>query len=391
MRTESWHGIDPDGIEKSAEDLDRQREAILESDDALRDLRAELDRVTGALDELIGRIAILAERIEGLDGGFTAIVERKDQVVGEIERIERGQSVVLTEDQAAFPSGRLSGDLETTDRAEFRGALARLRKDLGESGRVAREKAEDARKLLEASFQRYLDAWPNPNLSASIENYPSFRTILDTILATGLHERREEWSKRLTDWSGQDPVPLAGAFSTAIEDIEERLEPVNEILGKLPFGARRGRLKIDLHELHRDDIIKFKRELAAVSRVNTGGFSVEEVQAWFARLRGFMGKIREDAGKNRREYFLDVRRHIEITAVSFDDQGREIATYATLGGKSGGESQELVAFIVGAALRFQLGDGAARSSRGHRKTLDALFRVPGCGNLTVGQASPNET
>jgi Putative exonuclease SbcCD, C subunit len=36
--------------------------------------------------------------------------------------------------------------------------------------------------------------------------------------------------------------------------------------------------------------------------------------------------------------------------------GVDVATYVSLGGKSGGETQELVAFIVGAALRFQLGD-----------------------------------
>ena len=32
------------------------------------------------------------------------------------------------------------------------------------------------------------------------------------VTPTGLHERRQEWTKRLTDWSGQDLVPLAGAF-----------------------------------------------------------------------------------------------------------------------------------------------------------------------------------
>jgi hypothetical protein len=74
---------------------------------------------------------------------------------------------------------------------------------------------------------------------------------------------------RLTDWFGQDLAPLASAFGPAIEDIRDRLEPVNAILAKLPFA---------------------------------------------------------------------------------------------LGGKSGGESQELVAFIVGAALRFQLGDEAPRTS-----------------------------
>ncbi|NYG57078.1 uncharacterized protein YPO0396, partial [Nocardioides daedukensis] len=49
--------------------------------------------------------------------------------------------------------------------------------------------------------------------------------------------------------------------------------------------------------------------------------------------------------------------HVEISAERFDHVTGELkATYRTLGEKSGGESQELVAFIVGSALRFRLGD-----------------------------------
>ncbi len=61
-------------------------------------------------------------------------------------------------------------------------------------------------------------------------------------------------------------------------------------------------------------------------------------------------------GTISRDTYLDVRKHVEITAVRVNTVGIEVATYASLGGKSGGETQELVAFIVGAALRYQLGD-----------------------------------
>ena len=58
-----------------------------------------------------------------------------------------------------------------------------------------------------------------------------------------------------------------------------------------------------------------------------------------------------------RDRLLDVRRHVEISAERYDSLTGELtATYRTLGEKSGGESQELVAFIVGSALRFRLGD-----------------------------------
>src|SRR3546814_18784383 len=62
-------------------------------------------------------------------------------------------------------------------------------------------------------------------------------------------------------------------------------------------------------------------------------------------------------GVSERGRLLDVRRHVEISAERFDHVTGELkATYRTLGEKSGGESQELVAFIVGSALRFRLGD-----------------------------------
>src|SRR3546814_14821975 len=67
--------------------------------------------------------------------------------------------------------------------------------------------------------------------------------------------------------------------------------------------------------------------------------------------------FRSAVGVSERDRLLDVRRHVEISAERFDHVTGELkATYRTLGEKSGGESQELVAFIVGSALRFRLGD-----------------------------------
>src|SRR3546814_13059993 len=67
--------------------------------------------------------------------------------------------------------------------------------------------------------------------------------------------------------------------------------------------------------------------------------------------------FRSAVGVSERDRLLDVRRHVEISAERFDHVTGELkATYRTLGEKSGGESQELVAFIVRSALRFRLGE-----------------------------------
>ncbi|QYF74538.1 SbcC/MukB-like Walker B domain-containing protein [Cryobacterium sp. PAMC25264] len=78
-------------------------------------------------------------------------------------------------------------------------------------------------------------------------------------------------------------------------------------------------------------------------------------------------------GESDRDLLLDVRRHVEITAVRTTPDGVEVSTYSSLGGKSGGESQELVAFVVGAALRFQLGDESRTRPRFAPVFLDEGF------------------
>jgi uncharacterized protein YPO0396 len=247
------------------------------------------------------------------------------------------------------------------DLANFDRAVTRLRDRLAEDSRGAREKAQTTTRTMCGIFETYQSRWPDPNLGTAIESYDGYREILDNITATGLHERREEWRRRLSEWSGQDLVPLNGAFDTAVDDIEDRLIPVNNILAELPFGPGKDRLRISLRRLSRDDIVKFRRELKELSSGVTQDLSDEAVEARFARLREFIASIRRTevgvkGSSTNRDTYLDVRKHVEIAATRVTVDGVEVATYAHLGGKSGGETQELIAFIVGAALRFQLGD-----------------------------------
>ena len=76
---------------------------------------------------------------------------------------------------------------------------------------------------------------------------------------------------------------------------------------------------------------------------------------------------------SQRDRYLDVRQLVVITAVCLDENRQVIATYDALGGKSGGETQELVAFIVGAALRYQLGDESRSRPRFAPVFLDEAF------------------
>ena len=147
---------------------------------------------------------------------------------------------------------------------------------------------------------------------------------------------------------------------SAVQDIEARLVPINAILRSLPFGAGHDRLKINVRRKQPDTVTRFLRELRELGSSRNTPLSDEEAEERFARIGRFMAKIALPQGGSRatasRDLLLDVREHVEVTAIRVDTEVNELSTYSSLGGKSGGESQELIAFIVGAALRFQLGD-----------------------------------
>ena len=134
-------------------------------------------------------------------------------------------------------------------------------------------------------------------------------------------------------------------------------QPVQRIQhARLPFGPGRDRLHINLRRTESKDIAAFRKELKALASDTTQLRDSREIEARFGRLQRFIDRIRKSDKVAQREYLIDVRRHVEIDAERRDLQGRQLSVYTSIGGKSGGESQELVAFIVGAALRYQLGD-----------------------------------
>ncbi|RLP77000.1 hypothetical protein D9V32_05080 [Mycetocola tolaasinivorans] len=369
VRDARWSTIDVAAVDTALADLAAERERVLADSDVLRSLGDEETRLR------VERDAAQRERFLAEDAGtklaaeHERLVDREDALA---EAWERVSSAELAPEHAERLDAELANVGGGTDLAAFDSGVRRLGERLRAQSAQAREAAATATSALETAFRIYQDRWPDPNLGTGVDSAEGYRDILDTIITTGLHDRRQEWTRRLSEWSGQDLVPLGGAFDGAIEAIEERLDPVNDILSTLPFGAGRDRLKIALRRLHGEDVTRFRRELRDLSAGSSDPLDDAAAQERFTRLRAFMDLLR-DGADGQRDDLLDVRRHVEITAVRQTVEGVEVSTYSSLGGKSGGESQELVAFIVGAALRFQLGDESRTRPRFAPVFLDEGF------------------
>jgi uncharacterized protein YPO0396 len=346
--------------------LERRRDQILDADDTLSTLEQQIAALEEQLEDARRHRFQLEEQKARLDAEHGELVEAEDQVSLELERIEEAGRAVLTDEQLArldeeFAAASAPDDPE--DLARFHENAGRLQVRLTAAVESAQVEVEHVDRELAAIFRAYQLQWEDPNLGTDADAYTDFARILGDIEATGLARRRSEWRRRLTEWSGQDLVPLAGAMSASVEEIEDRLEPINTILRRLEFGAEKDRLRIRLRRLAPAHVQAFVRDLRELSRGSSRDLDEEQMEARFTQLRRFMDQLRRpehgydgDRGSDR-DRLLDVRRHVEISAERYDRLTGELkATYRTLGEKSGGESQELVAFIVGSALRFRLGD-----------------------------------
>jgi uncharacterized protein YPO0396 len=359
--------IDVEGSDRRIAELERRRTEILAADSQLQVLETQIGELGEQLEQARRKRFGLEQNQRDLSNAHAELVDSEDLVADRLEAMELAGVAALTDEQdtsltAEFAAAAAPADPEDLDRfIENSQRLAqRLRSAVADAeaevGRVDDE--------LVGIFRMYKFKWDSPNLGATAESYPDYARILDEIRGKGLAERRSEWRRRLTEWSGQDLVPLVGAMAASIEEIEDRLEPINAILRRLEFGASRDRLRIRLRRLAPAHVQVFMRDLRALSAGSTTELGEADLEKRFTELSRFMQQLRKPAqvgetptGTSDRDRLLDVRRHVELSAERYDHLTGELrATYRTLGEKSGGESQELVAFIVGSALRFRLGD-----------------------------------
>jgi uncharacterized protein YPO0396 len=356
--------LDVDGSDRRIAELERRRTEILDSDDQLQVLQEQIEQLTTELDSARKRRFGLEHRQRDLNNAHGELVDSEDLVKDRLVAMQHTGTAVLSEEQDAALAAEFAAAAAPADPSE----LDRFNENsqrLGERLRTAVADADAEIKRVDEDlagiFRLYKFQWDSPNLGVTVDSYPDYARILDEIRGKGLAHRRSEWRRRLTEWSGQDLVPLVGAMAASIEDIEDRLEPINAILRRLKFGASGDRLRIRLRRLSPAHVQVFMKDLRALSGGATSQLGEEDLETRFAELSRFMTQLRKPghAGEvtNDRDRLLDVRRHVEISAERYDHLTGELrATYRTLGEKSGGESQELVAFIVGSALRFRLGD-----------------------------------
>lgn len=351
--TVTWPQLDETGAADTHAAAKARYDEALAGNDVLEALRAQHQELTVQRDTATTDIHD-AERDEAAaTNRWETAIDDADTVGRALEAIDAA-GIVVSEPQAA----RLAAEYDTTKvsgtAAELRGRCAgRMREALSDALRGANNDIRSHTTQLERIFGYFQDRWPQPNLARQVSSYDGYAQILTELRSQGLAQRRAEFTRRVIDWSSEDLLGLLGAYSDAFEEMTDRLAPVNEGLARLPFGAGSDQLRIQMRTPSRGEVAEFRAALRKLSSA-TAQVREDEVDERFETLRVFMARIAPES--RERDHLLDVRRHVHIEAERLDpSSGAVLSVYDSLGGKSGGETQELAAFIVGAALRYRLG------------------------------------
>lgn len=361
-----WTDIDVASAVAAKHALEKRRDEIRDNNDVLAELDRQIRQLAEQYEALQKEGFLRGQQINELDKAHGRFVDQEDDVNPAIAQLEADGVTIreeLAEDLDALWA-MMRGDEEDAPDS-FTRTLALVRRELVNRAEQARVQVTRLTAQIETAFKGYQSSWEDPNLGITVDFFDDYAAIYEQIVRSGLRERREEWRNRVLTWSGEHLQQLFGSLNSAIEEIEDRLTPINQILRDLPFGATDDRLYIDMRRLKPEAVVRFRSELRKHASMATADVSEEVLEKRFKDLQRFIAQIRRKddirlpralAADVDRDRLLDVRRHVEISAHRLDADGTPLSVYKSLQGKSGGEMQELIAFIVGSALRFQLGD-----------------------------------
>ena len=364
----TWEQVDVATLEQDRDRWAAIIDEVTAGDPRIADLQGQIGRAKEKLERFqqdIGRARAVAERLEQEWAGITEQVDAAQETVDAAHDARR----TLSAEQSAYLDGQFDPPAAVADTTSsealrrFDAALSTASQRLGADRDAAQGALGEARDSLRRTLTTFVERWPNPNLLPDPDaSVADFERILADLETSGLHELEQEWRDSLLTLSGNDLTDLDSALGRSLREIRDRIQPINDILADLPFYDDDHRLQITIKENQSQMRARFRSELRAVRGQIEGAATDTEREQVYGRMARLIARMRRTAPDFAD--LIDVRNHVRVSAERVDAQTRQhVALYDHIGEKSGGESQELIAFIVGAALRYQLGDAGAERPR----------------------------
>ncbi|MCE7009996.1 hypothetical protein LWC34_45400 [Kibdelosporangium philippinense] len=352
----TWSSIDVTPAHERVSDLEDQlaRADTPES----RQLRKQLDdaRIKAATT------ATAAEKIKDkqkeLNDEWGGLVDAQDDAT----RIIDGQPRLTEEER--LPLARLPFVAPTdASRSAVRHSRHIAENDLGRQieQHVKDRQSHETSVLATIKAYRNIDERTAREIDETIDSLPALLAIHEQLVADDLPRAKQKWLEKVDQDMNRQLHALLVQIDEDGRQIRRGLNPINSVLDDVPFREGSS-LSIETVDRPSTDLTEFKNIVARYTS-NTLLQNVvrdaDQIEKDFLRLRRGLAHLedRSRTGEAWRRRVFDAREHVEFRAIETRIDGAEIL-HEGVSGMSGGEGQELIAFILGAALRYRLGEGS---------------------------------
>lgn len=348
----TWSGIDVDAAGRHVAGLEEQLRLLTAPDSEM----AEAVRIEQEARETADRLRREMNDAEVIAGRAADEQQRIAALIDEL-RGESSETVDATdaaELERRFREVRRSITLGNIDAVS-----AQVVRMLGSGVQEAEARARRADSDFARRAMQFVGRWESASaeLTPTIEDRAGFRALREGILARGLPEYEAQFLSLLRDRSRDMIIHLRDELMSAPRRVAERIDPVNESLGRSPYD--RGRFLDILVKTRRSgEVDEFLSDLKRIVEGNWAEENLAGAEQRFAVLSKVMQRLdsSDNADRAWRTRVLDTREHVSFLAQEKDASGRVVAVHDSSAGLSGGQRQKLVIFCLAAALRFQLAD-----------------------------------
>ncbi len=367
-----------DQIDVSVDDsrlasLAQQRKEILAS--------PELARLQERVTEAKAHYADMDKDYRQADREASRLAADMDDTVEAIERLEAHLKGRAEVDEAV--TRELSARIdEITRRVTQRNLNEVTDTVIGElDDTIARCESSiaQANQRIVRTLSDYIARWPAEK--AELQADPSFAGEAINRLSFLRRDRLGDFEARFLELMNDQSIKNLGALSTSLRrargDIETRLHPVNESLGRSEFNPGRW-LRVEVRDNRNADAQQFMDDLTTATSgamAATRDRDIAEAEKRYQSLSVILDRLGSENAEDQRwrRLVLDTRLHVRFIASEVDGDGRVVNTYVDSASLSGGQAQKLVFFCLAAALRFRLAEADEDYPRYATVVLDEAF------------------
>ena len=366
LTEESWVEIDVEAAQ-------RKRDKILADIAKLRETKPDLERLRGELDAAREEHVVAA----GLVATADTELKRLDAAWGELVSVcDCANDLVAAgpplgvEDRATLDVLGFQAPADPTAVApSLTACKEKLHGLITDHERVV----EVSEVTLVGIFGKYLLVDERAEIDDTIGSLTAVLAIHQELETDNLPTTKAAWLAKTREDMQHSLRSLLVQIDEDKRTIHTGLDPINHALESVEF--RHGStLQIDPREIGTPDLDEFKATILRYTRKSLGQADANLTEKTFVAMRRDLARLDEQSrsAESWRRRVFDAREHVEFRAIE-SREGEPTIVHNGVSGKSGGEGQELIAFILGAALRYQLGDGTHRVPRFAPIVLDEGF------------------